>query len=48
MDTKEVLLLYFKHFLIKKIKVVVLEMKLNKINKLQMNFINQLLKKKFF
>ena len=47
MDTKEVLLLYFKHFSIKKIKVVVLEMKLNKINKLQMNFINQLLKKKF-
>ena len=46
MDTKEVLLLYFKHFSIKKIKVVVLEMKLNKINKLQMNFINQLLKKK--
>ena len=45
MDTKEVLLLYFKHFSIKKIKVVVLEMKLNKINKLQMNFINQLLKK---
>ena len=47
MDTKEILLLYFKHFSIKKIKVVVLEMKLNKINKLQMNFINQLLKKKF-
>ena len=47
MDTKEVLLLYFKHFSIKKIKVVVLEMKLNKINKLQMNFINQLIKKKF-
>ena len=45
MDIKEVLLLSFMQFLIKNRQVAVplsLKMKLNKINNLQMNFINQL------
>ena len=43
MDIKEVLLLWFINYLIKHLQVVVslrLKMKLNKINNLQMNFIN--------
>ena len=43
MDIKEVLLLWFISSLIEKPLVVVSIIKLNKINNLQMNFINQLL-----
>ena len=45
MDITEALFLWFKSFLIKNLQVDVLIIKLNKINNLQMNFINQLLKK---
>ena len=41
MDIKEVLLLWFKNFLIK--RLLVEQLNLRQINNLQMNFINQLL-----
>ena len=43
-NIKEILLLWFLIFLIKSLKVVVLTMKLKKINNQQRNYINQLLK----
>ena len=44
MDIKEVFLLWFIDFLIKKPQAVVLTMKLNKINNWMKNYTNQLLK----
>ena len=42
MDIKEVLLLWFTNFLVKILKVVVLIMKLNKVNNWLKNYTNQI------